>query len=208
LAKKYADRMDIATNHFIYEGVSEEKAQKDAMYFSLYCSDETFEVIQSMEEQYHIKHVLRDRKCFNGAVLCGKLRDGSYPFPFIIYRETVKNSSNISMANEGFRHPCKLIIKGGSGIVSLKAQNLSHSSAVSGENISGKINNLKYFDGSKYCDAQRNGDALSFPANVLNFVNIGEDSGRILHGSVCLKMTCSAGIIHMPESKAIFTIMI
>ena len=51
-ARKYAERMDIATNHLIYEGVTEAQACNDALYLSMYCSDETFEVIRSMEEQY------------------------------------------------------------------------------------------------------------------------------------------------------------
>ena len=55
-ARKYAERMDIATNHLIYEGVTEAQACNDALYLSMYCSDETFEVIRSMEEQYRMKH--------------------------------------------------------------------------------------------------------------------------------------------------------
>ena len=207
-AKKYAERMDIAINHLIYEGVPQSNAQDDATYLSMYCSDQTFEVIQGMEERYRIRHVLKEKRNFDGSVLCKKLRDGSYLFPFILYRESAKNGSNISMANDGFEHPCLLTVHRDAGIISLKARDVSRYSAVNGKRMTGKISSLKYFDGNKFCDAQSNGDVLSFPADVLDFLSVGNDAGRILHGSVCLKMTCSVGAMHMPESTAIFTILI
>lgn len=208
IAGKYADRMDIATNYLIYEGVTEHKAREDAMYFTLYCSDETFDVIQGIEEKYRIKHLFREHESFNGALLCKTLRDGCYQLPFIIYRETVKDGNHISMANEGFGHPCSLNVMNGNGIISLTARNVTGNSAANGKRMNGKISSLKYWNQKKYCEVERNGDIFSFPAEVLQFVTIGSDTSRVLHGSVCLKMTCSVGRIHMPESTAIFTILI
>lgn len=206
-AKKYAERMDIAMNHLIYEGVAPQAAQKDARVLSLYCSDEIFEVIRGTEERYRVKHVLRNRKNFDGSVLCRTLRDGSYSLPFILYRENVKNHDNISMANEGFEHPCDLTVQKDLGVIRLKALPVTHSSAADGLKKSAKLSSLKYFDGEHYCDAERNGDFWHIPAEVLHFVNIGNDVGRVLHGSVCLKMSISIGPVHMPESVAIFTIL-
>ena len=121
-ARKYAERMDIATNHLIYEGVTEAQACNDALYLSMYCSDETFEVIRSMEEQYRMKHLLRTYERFDGTILCNGLRDGQYLLPFIIYRETVKKRQQLSMSNEGFIHPCTLSVTDGRGMILLKAQ--------------------------------------------------------------------------------------
>lgn len=56
--------------------------------------------------------------------------------------------------------------------------------------------------------AEEDGENLAFSADVLHFLNIGEGMGQILHGSVCMRMQCSVGTMHMPESTAIFTIMI
>lgn len=207
-AKRYAERMDIAIKHLIYEGVDAEEAQKDARFFSLYCSDKTFEVFRSMEERYRIKHVLRNRKNFDGAVLCHSLRDGNYSLPFIIYREHVKNNSNISMANEGFEHPCELVVKRGKGIIRLRAIPVTYPSATDGKKRSAQISSLKYADGESFNDAERNGDFWQFPAEVLRFINVGSDVGRVLHGSVFLKMTSSVGQMYMPESAAIFTILL
>ena len=206
-AQKYRERMDIAINHLIYEGVGAEMAQRDARFLSLYCSYETFQIIQGMEERYRIKHVLRNRKKFDGSVLCRELRDGSYSLPFIIYKKHAKENNNISMANDGFEHPCRLIIRRGVGIIRLKAVSVTHPSAADGKKRCAKINSLKYADSDRFCDAERSGDFWQFPAEVLHFVNAGSETGGVFHGSVCLRMTNAMGKMHMPESTAIFTIL-
>lgn len=106
-ARKYAERMDIATNHLIYEGVTEAQACNDALYLSMYCSDETFEVIRSMEEQYRMKHLLRTYERFDGTILCNGLRDGQYLLPFIIYRETVKTAATFPCPTKALYIPVR-----------------------------------------------------------------------------------------------------
>ena len=208
MAERYRDRMEIAVSHLMYEGVSPTNAQIDAGYLSLYCSDETFQMIQRMEERYHIQHVLKGRKQFDGSDLCRHLRDGSYVFPFMIYKENVEGHNNISMANDGFEHPCELVGKKSKGLIRLKAVSVVRSSTIDGKKMQGKICNMKYFDGAAFCDAERNGDFLQFPAEMLQFINMGSGIGTMFHGSVCLKMDCSVGPLYMPESTANITIMI
>lgn len=207
-AERYAERIEIATNHLLYEGVDVENARRDAAFWALYCSDKLMEVVLSSEERYRIKHELRDQKTFSGTTLCKRLKDGCYQFPFIIYREQVKNNNNVSMANEGFEHPCTLYVNDGVGIVQLRALSLSAKSGADGRMVHGKVNKMEYFDSGRFISAELHGNVISFPAEALNFVNMGTGVGQVLHGSVCLKMQCSCGIIHMPESKAIFTILI
>lgn len=208
LAEKYADRLETAMNHLIYEGVNSQSAQQDAMYLSMYCSNETFQVIQGMEERYRIKYKLKGRKQFDGDVLCRNLRDGIYQVPFVIYRENTENGNHMSMANEGFEHPCDLIVRKGKGLVRLRALPLTHSSAAGGSLMRGKIDTLKYYDGDTFCDTEKRGDFIQFPAQFLRFVNIGNSTDCIFHGSIYLKMTSSVGIVHMPESRAIFTLIL
>mgnify|MGYP000024149090 FL=1 len=207
MAQKYQNRMDIATNHLIYEGVSEVQACNDAAYISMYCSDETINVIKSTEERYRIKNVLKNKKEFSGELLSKHLRDGDYTLPFIIYRETVKNGSNISMANEAFKHPCVLSVRDGYGTVNLKAQRIVKYSPFLKKSINGKVEKLKYFDGDKFIEAEKNGKLISFPIGSVNFVNMGSEAGSIFYGSVCLKMACGSGVMYMPESTAIFTLL-
>ncbi|MDE7157683.1 MAG: hypothetical protein K2O02_07000 [Lachnospiraceae bacterium] len=207
-AQRYAERINITTSHLLYEGVNMESAANDAYYWALYNTDETMDVIRSAEEKYRVKYELRDQKQFSGAILCRMLKDGEYQFPFIIYRENAKNGSNISMANEGFEHPCVLSIKDGKGLLRIKALDISANSAVSGKRMRGHVESLKYFDSGSYVNADRSGYVLSIPASAFTFKNIGEGIGQILHGQVCMKIRCSVGVVHMPESTAIFTMLI
>lgn len=207
-AQRYAERIATTMNHLLYEGVNMDSAQSDAYYWALYNTDATMEVIRSAEEKCRVKYELRDQKQFSGATLCKKLKDGEYRFPFIIYRENAKGGSNISMANEGFEHPCVLSVKDGAGMLRIKAVEITANSASTGKAMRGRIKSMKYFDNGNYINADENGNILSIPASVLSFKNVGKGMGQILHGLVCLRMQCTVGVIHMPESTAIFTILI
>ena len=208
-AERYYERINIAQNHLLYEGLDTETAKQDAAYWALYCSDALMDIIRSSDDRYRVKTELRDEKIFNGAALCKRLKDGCYQFPFIIYREHVKNNNNVSMANDGFKHPCTLYVNDGVGVVQLQPQSLSQKSVADGKMIHGKVNKLEYFEAGRFVSAEFHVNVIQFPASALNFVNMSSGGvGNVLHGSVCLKMQCSCGLIHMPESKAIFTILI
>lgn len=207
-ALMYEERINISLNHLMYEGVNIENAKNDAYRWALYNTDETMSVIRSAEEQYRVKYALREQMHFGGSVLCKKMKDGDYRFPFIIYREHVQNGSNISMANAGFEHPCTLSVRNGAGVIQMKAIEMSANSAMTGKLMRGRIKSMKYFDSGSFIGADQSGNVLSFPASALSFVNIGEGTNQVLHGTVCLKMQCSVGVVHMPESTAIFTILI
>ncbi len=209
LAETYSKRMQLAQNHLMYEGVPEDEARHDALMLTLHCGDRTFENIQLIEETLRMKDVFAKRKNFSGAEFCEKIKDGRYTFPFIIYREKVKNGSNISMANKGFAHPCEVVIGEGGGIVMIKAVDMKENSQFSGLQMKGRVKHLKYYDGKRFTEAAVSGDFIHIPLKYFNFVNIGSDTmTRILHGSICLKMCCTVGEIHMPESTAIFTLFI
>lgn len=209
-AERYSKRMELTLNHLLYEGVSIENARNDAYRWALNNTDETMAVIANAEEKYRVKYELRECNKFNGRDLCKCMNDGVYKFPFIIYREQIgrNHRTNISMANEGFEHPCELVISNGTGKIYLKALTVSANSKKSGTLMQGKVQTVKYYQNNAFVETERNGDTICFPAECLEFLNIGSGVDQILHGSVCLKMKCSAGVIHMPESIAIFTVFI
>lgn len=207
-AKEYAKRIHITIDHLLYEGVNIQSARNDAYYWALYNSEDTMEVIYHAEEKCRVKYELRSKKYFDGNELCRRLKDGDYQFPFMIYREHIKNGTNISMANEGFEHPCTLSIKNGVGTLLLRGVDLTAKSASTGIAMRGHVKTVKYFDSGAYINSERNGNVFSIPAAVLNFCNIGSGMDQILHGHVCLRMQCSVGVIHMPESTAIFTVLV
>lgn len=138
MAEQYSERLEITLNHLLYEGVDMESAKKDAFVWALYCTDSTMEAVRVTEERYRVKYELRNQKRFNGGTLCKKLKDGCYSFPFLIFREHIKNGSNLSMANEGFEHPCGLYVKNGIGTVRLRAVPISAKSPHSGMRMSGR----------------------------------------------------------------------
>ena len=209
LAEMYAKRMELAQNHLIYEGVPKDEARHDAVMLTLYCGDKTFENIQLIEETLRMKDIFADRPTFSGREFSEKINDGHYTFPFIIYREKVKKGNNISMANKGFAHPCEVVVGESGAFVLLKAVDMDAPSGLNGLKMKGKVKHLKYFDGKSFVEAAVSGDFIQIPLGPFEFHSIGGDPlNRILHGSICLKMCCSVGEIHMPESTAIFTLFV
>lgn len=208
LATRYSRKFDLAKRHFIYEGVDPAIAERDAIVLALHCSDETFNVIKAMEERFLLKEHFSRIKIFTGEEFCEAVNDGRYLLPFIIYREKVKKQNNVSMANSGFVHPCELAVYDGKGMIGLKACEMKERSRLNGLEMKGKINSLKYFDGTDFVEAYRGGQDFFLPVECLNFKTIGDGQGVVLHGSLCLKMKCSVGEVHMPESTAIFTLLV
>lgn len=207
-ARHYASRMEVITKHLIYEGVNIKNAREDALVWAMYSSEESMEAFYSSADIYQVKYELRDQRCFSGATLCKRLKDGIYSFPFLFYREHIQGNSNLSMANSGFYQPCNLHIEDGNGTVQLYIREVKEKSRVNGNLLSGHVRNLKYDQDGYDTKAEINGNILSFSASALNFINIGSGISQILHGSVCLEIECTVGNQYMPPSKAIFTIMI
>lgn len=207
-ALRYSERINISLNHLMYEGVNVESAKSDAYRWALYNTEDTMEVIRSCEKKNRAKYDLRDEKRFTGAMLCKKLQDGEYQLPFIIYREHVHNGTNVSMANRGFEHPCVLTVKNSIGTIHLRAIKLQELSPSTGKLIVGSVETLKYLENGNFIGAERSGDVFSLPISAVNFINIGEGIGQVLHGTLTLRMQCNVGQKHMPESAAIFTILI
>ncbi len=207
-ADMYADRIRISLNHLLSEGVSLEYAERDAYHWALYNTNETMKIITSAEARCRAKYELRNQNNFNGNLLCKNLGDGIFSFNFVMYREHIKNGSNLSMANAGFEHPCHLIINNGVGKVCLHAIEIRAVSPITKLEMRGKVDGMQYFDNGSFTQAENNSDIITFPASALRFVNIGEGINQILHGSVCLKIKSSIPKEHMPESIAIFNMLI
>ena len=74
-------------------------------------SDEFMERLAEQEGRMRLKEIFAGHRDFHGGDICNYLKDGSYYFPFIIYREQIKNHNNLSMANRGFENPCEMIVK-------------------------------------------------------------------------------------------------
>ena len=150
-----------------------------------------------------LKEIFAGHRDFHGGDICNYLKDGSYYFPFIIYREQIKNHNNLSMANRGFENPCELIVKDHEGLIYLAVKTVSAESMSSGKKMEGRVNKMQYLYDGEFRDGGIDGRYVYFPVTALSFIAMGKGRDTLLHGSVCLKMQCSVGDMHMPESTAI-----
>ena len=177
-AAYYEKRTNIVLNHLLYEGLDLNDAEHDAYAWARFSSERGMEIIKSSEQRYRAKYELRRQKEFGGEELCRHLADGEYSFPFLIYRETVRGGTNLSMANEGFRHPCVLRVADGRGQIVLQPVDLSAKSPLTGRKMNGRVRKLTILqpDGV-FMRAEENGENLAFSADVLHFLNIGEGMG-------------------------------
>lgn len=207
-AEYYQERINVVLNHLLYSGVDLEHAKQDSYILALRCSEEMIEVMKKSDERYRVRRKLCGRKKFDGATICKELRDGTYEFPFIIYKKEMKANNMISMANRAFEHPCTLCVHEGKGTIQIRSLYLLEKSRKNGMPMSGQVKKFEYFDNGCFTSAEMYGDIISFPAETLEFINMGEGSGQILHGGVGVRLQSSVGSMHMPESNAYFALLI
>lgn len=206
VARRYATRLEMSLNHLLYEGVEPESAGKDAQLWALHCTDETMNAVFSMEAKYHAKYELRDRKRFSGEVLCSRLKDGRYEFPFMVYGEKFVDGSNISMLNDGFEHPCLLQVAGGEGILQFRSCPVRMQTMLGPEEV--RIRSVKYGEYGSYARAEQIGNLFRIPASALDVRNLGSGSSQILHGAVECLVDYGCQRTGNREEKVILTVLI
>lgn len=205
-AHVYRDRIEVITDHLMYEGVDVESAQKDAFHWALYNTECSMEAIRKSTEKYRIKSLLRGQRMFGGATLCRQMKDGIYQFPFVVYREKAEGGNPISMADEAFEHPCTIGVEGGEGVLRLRTQTITMAVGDRGEKQIGRIKEVQYYEYGNLIPAEINGNVISIPMSALQFLNLGE--GQIFHGSVCLNLQISCGWEHTKTANTVFTVLI
>ena len=209
LAEKCRHQRKILEQYMQYQDIPPAQLKENALRaLSAGFSDEFMERLAEQEGRMRLKEIFAGHRDFHGGDICNYLKDGSYYFPFIIYREQIKNHNNLSMANRGFENPCELIVKDHEGLVYLAVKTVSAESMSSGKKMEGRVNKMQYLYDGEFRDGGIDGRYVYFPVTALNFIAMGKGRDTLLHGSVCLKMQCSVGDMHMPESTAIFTMFI
>ena len=209
LAEKYQKQRKVLEKYMQYQDIPPAQIKENALRaLAARFSDEFMDRLAEQESRMHIKEIFAGRRDFHGGDICNYLSDGSYYFPFIIYREQIKNHNNLSMANRGFENPCEVIVKDHEGLVYLAAKTVSAQSMSSKNKMEGRIQKLQYLYDGEFRDGGIDGRYVFFPVTALRFISMGKGRDTLLHGSVCLKMQCSVGDMHMPESTAVFTMFI
>ena len=124
-----------------------------------------------------------------------------HPVVFRLYRMNKKpGQSRDSMAMRGFEETAEIVQDKGESYLELKVKDMSANSRVSGETMVGKLKTLKY----------EHDEVLETVDIVNNIVRIPMEACKIhkwtgvgTMGVVPVTVTCSVGLVHMPESTAL-----
>ena len=124
-----------------------------------------------------------------------------HPVVFRLYRMNKKpGQSRDSMAMRGFEETAEIVQENGESYLELKVKDMSAHSRVSGETMVGKLKTLKY----------EHDEVLETVDIVNNIVRIPMEACKIhkwtgvgTMGVVPVTVTCSVGLVHMPESTAL-----
>jgi len=188
-------------------GISAEKAREDTFAMLESCSAETLQMIgQSGEFCKACAHFQEKghRVSLAGSDLSEYVQQGEYQVPFVFHKENKRGPEQISMANDAFFHPGKMIIKKNNSKLCLKLKRVKQQSLREKIKLEGKLRTMAYeFDGIVK-EIFIDDDTAHIPLSALKFICIKDD--HILQGYVRLKMTCTVGVIHMPESSAMLTV--
>lgn len=173
-AKRYKERLDTTLEYLLYEGVSQADARKDAAFMALHCSEGTLKRIKEKKNYGRAKAMFGDGVAFDGAKMCKCWENGVYHLQFMLYTDAGRG--HVSTWNREFDHPGLLEIKNGTGMVQLRIS------------LAKRYAQFWYWDGEVYRSFERNGLILSFPAKFLEFVSVGKEQGRMLHGETKIKL--------------------
>lgn len=124
-----------------------------------------------------------------------------HPVVFRLYRMNKKpGQSRDSMAMRGFEETAEIVQDKGESYLELKVKDMLAHSRVSGETMVGKLKTLKY----------EHDEVLETVDIVNNIVRIPMEACKIhkwtgvgTMGVVPVTVTCSVGLVHMPESTAL-----
>lgn len=129
-----------------------------------------------------------------------------HPVVFRLYRMNKKpGQSRDSMAMRGFEETAEIVQDKGESYLELKVKDMSAHSRVSGETMVGKLKTLKY----------EHDEVLETADIVNNIVRIPMEACKIhkwtgvgTMGVVPVTVTCSVGLVHMPESTALLYFLV
>lgn len=206
--QRIVERIDVITNHLIFEGVDESDALEDSLLIAMHCSDNTWEAFHATEEKYRLKKTIQETAHVTGKQVGKVLRSGVYKLPYIIYKMQTQDGNNISVANNGFEYPCKMVIREGKGEVVLRSKSMSRYSPTSQDIKSGSVLAVSYWFEDRYITIQLRGGIGTIPLEAFEFFKRGEGSEYVLYGSVKLKILFSIGDSQKQEREAILSFTI
>lgn len=182
LARKYEERMDIALNHLLYHRVPDKDARKDALNLALYCTDSMFERLSRENELNRMKELFEGGRQFDGGMLARRLKDGEYPFPFVIYKD-MRSRVLPDARNQQFEYPAVFEVQGGAGYLCLKEE----------KGVVKSLRKVLYFDGDSMLEARKEGKFFFFPAAAFRFLSKGKEWEQRLYGTMEIQLFYEKG---------------
>jgi Mn-dependent DtxR family transcriptional regulator len=204
---EYKYKHEIITGWLVKNGIGEETASQDTYKIMEVCSEQTIRMLGQGGEFCKACSYFRKRGhklVIEGNELHQYINRGEYQVPFVFHKDKKRTPEQISMANDAFYHPAILVITKDSGYLSLRTKQMEQKSLIDKLRLAGKVEKIKYEYQNQVKEAVISDTMVKLPIEALKFIYIKEDD--ILHGYVNLTMTCTVGVIHMPESTAILTI--
>jgi Mn-dependent DtxR family transcriptional regulator len=204
---EYKYKHDVITGWLMKNGIDEEDARQDTYKILEVCSDKTIRMLGQGGEFCKACNYFRKKGhklIIEGNELQQYINRGEYQVPFIFHKDKKRSPDQISMANDAFYHPATLVITKNSGYLALRTKQMEQKSLIDKLSLAGKVDKIKYEYQNQIREAEISETMVKLPIEAMKFLYIKEDD--ILQGYVNLTMTCSVGIIHMPESTAILTI--
>jgi len=203
-ARQYKKEIQKITNWLMNTAdFKQEEAYQEALTLILSLSHQGKLKLVNHTNIARLFELIENIKYINGDMLSANLDDGQYPFAFTVYKE---DGIGISMANDGFVHPALLNVCLGRGELLLTVKEVEHESLMGKMVLKGKLSSLKYQIDGQYQEAELLHDNYIIPISQLHFYYSKDE--RILQTAFKIRVQANVGLIHMPESEAIITIII
>lgn len=186
-------------------GLNDAEAEQEAFGMALKLSENGKQKMLAHISTHSLFDKLHHIREVSGDYLAMHLSDGEYPFAFTIYREKFSDGKRISMANDAFLHPGILQVQEGKCWFCLTACTIERVSFMGRMVLRGRASELSYFLQDTCKPALRRKDTFCMLANDIMFHFNGSE--RILQASLKIKVQADVGILHMPESNAILTVL-
>ena len=104
------------------------------------------------------------------------------------------------MAMRGFEEKAEIVQENGKSYLELRARDMMAISRINGRTLQGHLKTLKYESGGILIAAKMEANRVRIP---LEACKIHRWSGVGIIGMVPVTVTCSVGLVHMPESTAL-----
>lgn len=193
-ALDYQDRISVAQDHLLYDGVDPVTARAEAQIIGSYASDRMIDFFRLSRGKYQLKRDLKSREDPDAASFCRSLGNGVFMFPFVIYRSVFTTGcKSISVAQDAFLSPCSVCVREQIGTVYLQPIEIAGCTE-DGKYVKNRVISVEYMKDGAFAKGNTDSEGrFGFPVEALQFVKIGAAGPQqLIHASACLRVTGSS----------------